>query len=107
VRSDQLAQQFQPFAPVLLTTKVTPVTCRQDGLKLETRPRPTGSAPVAKMIGMVAVAALAATAAGGASAMIATTGRPPDRRPMPAIGRSEIGRAIFDCDIAASIWPAS
>src|SRR5262249_48409706 len=43
-------------------------------LKLETRPRSTGSVPVVKMIGIVAVAAWAATAAGGASAMIAATG---------------------------------
>src|SRR6516165_6203881 len=62
------------FAPSEVTRKVTPVTLPPGRLRLETRPISTGSAPVAKTIGMVLVAALAATAAGGASATITATG---------------------------------
>jgi len=61
------------FAPSVLTINVTPVTLPPGRLRLETRPRSTGSAPVAKTIGMVVVAALAATAAGGERATIAST----------------------------------
>src|SRR6516164_4602335 len=62
------------FAPSVLTINVTPVTLPPGRLRLETRPRSTGSAPVAKTIGMVVVAALLASAAGGERATIASTG---------------------------------
>src|SRR5262249_15443801 len=62
------------FAPRVLVIKVTPVTLPPGRLRLETRPRSTGSAPIAKTIGLVVVAALVATAAGGESATIAATG---------------------------------
>src|SRR5215468_8913720 len=62
------------FAPSVLTTNVTPLTLPLGRLRLGTRPRSTGSAPVAKTMGMVVVAALAATAAGGERATIASTG---------------------------------
>jgi len=61
------------FAPSVLTINVTPVTLPPGRLRLETRPRSIGSAPVAKTIGMVVVAALLASAAGGERATIAST----------------------------------
>src|SRR5258708_2893508 len=72
------------FAPSVLTINVTPVTLPPGRLRLETRPRSTGSAPVANTIGMVVVAALAATAADGPHS------RPPGPREMnqPGTGKT-------------------
>jgi hypothetical protein len=50
------------FEPSWLDKKLTPVTLPPGRLKLATRPSLTGSPPVVKTIGMVAVAALAASA---------------------------------------------
>src|SRR5262245_49548572 len=62
------------FAARAVTRKVTPVTLPPGRLRLATRPRPIGSAPIANTIGMVAVAVFAATAADGATAMMTAAG---------------------------------
>src|SRR5262245_13465586 len=90
------------FAASVVTRKLTPVALPPGRLKLETRPRSTGSVPMVKTIGMAEVAALAATAAGGATAMIKATGI---SHQLGCQCRQSveltIGRAMFDCDIAA------
>jgi hypothetical protein len=55
-------QQLQLFCASSATKEFTPVILPPGRLKLATRPSLTGSSPVRKTIGMVAVAALAARA---------------------------------------------
>src|SRR5262249_28020793 len=62
----------QCFAAVAIR-KVTPVMLPPGRLKLPTRPSLTGSPPLTKTIGMVAVAALAAIAEGVSCAAITAT----------------------------------
>jgi hypothetical protein len=52
-------QQSKLLCPKLSNDNVTPVTLPPGRLKLATRPSLTGSPPLAKTIGIVAVAALA------------------------------------------------
>ena len=57
----KLAQQLQTLRRIVLLSQLMPVTFAPGRLRLATKPSFTGSPPVAKTIGMTAVAALAAT----------------------------------------------
>ena len=88
-RGHQLVQQLQPLRPQLHVQVVTPVRLPPGRFRLATSPASTGSAPVRKTIGIVAVAALAASAAGvRRSRRSRSPGDEPDRRPMPAVDRT-------------------
>ena len=102
------------FAPSVLTTNVTPVTLPPGRLRLGTRPRSTGSAPVGKITGMVVVAALAATAAGAMlgrrRARSRASRRPGERArcPAPGGGRAQAFSAALR-DLKAAVterWQA-
>jgi hypothetical protein len=58
----QLVQQLQPFRPELVGQEAHARTLPPSRLELDTRPYLTGSPPMLKATGMVAVAALATSA---------------------------------------------
>ena len=62
-RRNYLIQQFQPFRPPTAFRVTMPVTLPPGRLRAATNPAATGSVPIAKMMGIVAVVAFAATAA--------------------------------------------
>ena len=70
-----LAQQVEPLRPSPPARKLAPVTLPPGRFRLATRPSLTGSSPVAKTIGIVAVASLAARAAGKPLAQMTRAGR--------------------------------
>jgi hypothetical protein len=63
------------FTPISLESAVTPVILPPGRLRLATSPCWTGSEPMKKTIGIVAVAALAVSVAGGAIVTITSTWR--------------------------------
>ena len=87
------------FAAKSVTVKTTPVTLPPGRLRLATRPVLTGSMPVVKTIGIVAVAALA-TGAAMPFAMITATWRRTRSAAIPGSRSSlKVGPAILDGDV--------
>ena len=61
-----LLEQFQPLAAIVGSILVKPVTLPPGRGKLATKPLPTGSATIAKMMGMVRVCCSSAAVVGRA-----------------------------------------
>jgi hypothetical protein len=77
------------FAPSVLIKNVTPVTLWPGRFRLETRPSSTGSAPIAKTIGVVALAVLTGQRSRRSEGNEHGRGIGPARWPTPVTARSD------------------